>query len=533
MSWTPKPLGEILEQSGRHRAGDQDLPVLSITMKHGLVDQADKFKKRIASSDTSNYRVAYKNELVVGFPIDEGVLGFQTKYPAGIVSPAYDIWKLRSEVDSHIPYLERYLRSVPARSSYASRMQGAVARRRSLTKTDFLSLKIPFPPLDDQIRIAHLLGKVEGLIAQRKQHLQQLDDLLRSVFLEMFGPGSPGYEDWPQVEIRELAAKHKGAMRTGPFGSNLLHSEFAPDGDVAVLGIDNAVQNTFAWGERRFISNEKYQELQGYRVFPGDVIVTIMGTIGRSAVIPDDIPVAINTKHLAAITLNREAANPLFLSYAIHSSPFVLKQFASKNRGAIMSGLNLGIIKETKIKRAPIDLQNRFAEIHSRVDNLRSSYQQSLSDLEALHGALSQQAFKGELDLSRVALPAAPIEGESPLAAAVPAPITAPVIELPETDLLLPALQDRAQLAPLLRFWLEAYRTQLGCVAFSLERFVAAAQTRLGDLHPDNDFELHASDYEIIKTWVFEALAAGALTQAFDDDSNRIALRVATEQVLA
>ena len=94
MSWAPKPLSEILDQSGRHRAGDQDLPVLSITMKHGLVDQAEKFKKRVASSDTSNYRIAYKNELVVGFPIDEGVLGFQTKYPAGIVSPAYDVWRL-------------------------------------------------------------------------------------------------------------------------------------------------------------------------------------------------------------------------------------------------------------------------------------------------------------------------------------------------------------------------------------------------------------------------------------------------------
>lgn len=532
MSWTPKPLGEILEQSGRYRAGDQNLPVLSITMKHGLVDQADKFKKRVASSDTSNYRVAYKNELVVGFPIDEGVLGFQTKYPAGIVSPAYDIWKLRSEVDSHIPYLERYLRSSQARGSYASRMQGAVARRRSLTKTDFLALEIPFPPLDDQIRIAHLLGKVEGLIAQRRQHLQQLDDLLKSVFLAMFGPGSTGYEDWPLVEVRELAAKHKGAMRTGPFGSNLLHSEFAPDGDVAVLGIDNAVQNRFAWGERRFISNEKYQELESYRVFPGDVIVTIMGTIGRSAVIPDDIPVAINTKHLAAITLNREAANPLFLSYAIHSSPFVLRQFESKNRGAIMSGLNLGIIKETKIKRAPIDLQNRFAEIHSRVDHLKSSYQQSLTDLEALYGALSQQAFKGELDLSRMALPAAPAVGESPMAAPVPAPNPTPEIVLPETDLLLLALQDRTQLAPLLCFWLEAYRTQLGGVAFSLERFISAVQTRLGELHPDNDFALHASDYEIIKAWIFKALTAGALTQAFDDDGNRIELRAAAEKSL-
>jgi len=366
--------------------------------------------------------------------------------------------------------------------------------------------------------------------------LQQLDDLLKSVFLEMFGPTSPDYEVWPLVEIRELAAKHKGAMRTGPFGSNLLHSEFTLEGDVAVLGIDNAVQNRFAWGERRFISKEKYQDLQSYRIFPGDVIVTIMGTIGRSAVIPDDIPVAINTKHLAAITLNREVANPLFLSYAIHSSPYVLKQFASKNRGAIMSGLNLGLIKETKIKRAPIGLQDRFAEIHMSVDQLKSRYQQSLTDLESLYGALSQQAFKGELDLSRVPMPKPPTQYVSAVSqgdqTTVPDPVvqTVPAIHLPDTDNLLAALENTEARKVLIAEWLEAYRVQLVGTAFSAQHFMAAAQTRLTELHPDNDFALGASDYEHIKAWVFDALAACRLTQAFDDAGNRIELKAAIEQ---
>ena len=48
------------------------------------------------------------------------------------------------------------------------------------------------------------------------------------------------------------------------------------------------------------------------------------------------------------------------------------------------------------------------------------------------------------------------------------------------------------------------------------QRFTAAAQTRLGELHPDNDFELGASDYEQIKTWVFEALSSGRLVQAIN-----------------
>jgi type I restriction enzyme S subunit len=530
MSWTPKPLGQILEQSGRHRAGDQDLPVLSITMKHGLVDQADKFKKRVASSDTSNYRVAYKNELVVGFPIDEGVLGFQTKYPAGIVSPAYDIWKLRSEVGSHIPYLERYLRSAQARGSYASRMQGAVARRRSLTKTDFLNLEIPFPPLNDQIRIAHLLGKVEGLIAQRKQHLQQLHDLLKSVFLEMFGDPVRNEKGWSRHPLQELCSSPKD-IKCGPFGTQLSKSEFQKTG-VPVWGIPQ-INSEFTIPPHDFVTTKKSSELEEYSVRHNDIVMSRKGAVGKCSLYPPSMPPGIMHSDVLRIRADWAKTNPVYLCWQLRLSRDIERQIANVSSGAIMAGINVGKLKSITVFVPPIDLQNQFATVVEKIESLKSRYRQSLTDLEAVYGALSQQAFKGELELSRVVPAVAPIEVESPVAAAVPAPITTPVIELPETDLMLPAMQDRTQLAPLLRFWLQAYRTQLGGVAFSVERFIAAAQTRLSEVHPDNDFELCASDYEIIKAWAFEALAAGALKQAFDDDGNRIELIAATEQSLA
>lgn len=501
MSWTSKPLGEILEQSGRHRAGDQDLPLLSITMKHGLVDQADKFKKRVASSDTSNYRVAYKNELVVGFPIDEGVLGFQTKYPAGIVSPAYGIWKLRSEVDSHIPYLERYLRSAQARGSYASRMQGAVARRRSLTKTDFLALEIPFPPHDDQIRIAHLLGKVEGLIAQRKQHLQQLDDLLKSVFLEMFGDPVRNERGWATEPLGGIASIERGRFSPRPrndpqfFGGNY---PFIQTGDITRSGgrLKEYTQTLNDLGIK--VSKE-------FKV--GTIVIAIVGaTIGETAIL--EIPTYAPDSVIGITPTAKNLEEAIFIEYVLRFWKPVLRANAPD---VARANINIETLRPLMIVMPPD--RATFSKAVIKVERLKSAYQKSLTDLESLYGALSQQAFKGELDLSKVALPAAPIEGENPVSAAVPEPITKPVIELPETDLLLPALQDRTQLAPLLRFWLEAYRTQLGGVAFSLERFIAAAQTRLAERHPDNDFELGASDYECVKAWVFEALDSGRLRQ--------------------
>lgn len=272
---------------------------------------------------------------------------------------------------------------------------------KHISKGYISKIKIPLPALDDQIRIANILTLVEKLIAKRKKSINVLDDLLKSNFLEMFGPSNKDFLSWPIVMIKDLAANHKGAMRTGPFGSSLLHSEFSATGDVAVLGIDNAVQNKFAWGEKRFITKARYSELSSFRIFPGDVIITIMGTIGRAAVIPDDIPLAINTKHLAAITFDRQKANPKFIAYSFHASPYIKNQIACKNRGTIMNGLNLGLIKETKLSLPPIELQNQFAAIVEKVESLKSKYTASLTELENLYGSLSQRAFKGELDLCR------------------------------------------------------------------------------------------------------------------------------------
>lgn len=299
-------------------------------------------------------------------------------------------------------YLKNFINNPSFRNRILSYTTGTTRKRISRSNLD--KIYFDLPAYDDQIRISVILAKAEKLIVKRKESIKKLDELLKSTYLDRFGPQNKDYHHWPTVEIKDLAANHKGSMRTGPFGSTLLHSEFTESGDVAVLGIDNAVQNKFSWGERRYITMEKYAKLSAYRVFPGDVIITIMGTIGRVAVIPNDIPIAINTKHLAAITFDRQKANPKFIAYSVHSSPHIIKQLLSKNRGAIMNGLNLRLIKEIKLRKPPIELQNQFAIVIDKVEIIKARYTQSLIEMEALYSSLSQRAFKGDLDLSKIPL---------------------------------------------------------------------------------------------------------------------------------
>jgi type I restriction enzyme, S subunit len=290
-------------------------------------------------------------------------------------------------------YLFHYLRHPKVVEQAVLRCAGANLPR--ISPRDLAMFEVPVPPLPEQRRIRDILDKADALRRKRKDAIALTEDLIRSAFLDLVGPGASDYAEWPVRSIGSLAAHMPNSMRTGPFGSDLLHSEFVDDG-IAVLGIDNAVQNRFAWGERRFITQEKYQKLRRYTVFPADVIVTIMGTTGRSAVVPGDIPTAITTKHLATITLDRDQAEPEFVSQALFRHPEVLRQIDSANRGAIMSGLNLGLIKALRIPIPPPARQREFARVTQRIRSLAARMEAD-SDTDALFKSLTARAFSGQL----------------------------------------------------------------------------------------------------------------------------------------
>lgn len=251
-------------------------------------------------------------------------------------------------------------------------------------------LSIPLPPLSEQRRIAAILDKADALRAKRRETIAKLDQLLKSVFLEMFGGTTVA-----TTSVAELAPS-VGSIRTGPFGSQLLHSEFVDHG-IAVLGIDNAVTNAFAWAKPRFITTEKYSQLSRYRVNPGDVLITIMGTCGRCAVVPDDIPTAINTKHLCCISLDRTRCEPEFLHSYFLLHPVARNYLESRAKGAIMAGLNMGIIKELPVVLPSLEKQRHFVSIKRALGRQIEQTQAQENRFDELFAGLQQNAFAGTL----------------------------------------------------------------------------------------------------------------------------------------
>ena len=256
-----------------------------------------------------------------------------------------------------------------------------------------LNMELPLPDLAEQQRIVDTLDEVDELLARRHHSVVLADNLTQSIFLEMFGDTADGYRT---VTVGDLAADRKNSIRTGPFGSQLLHSEFVESG-IPVLGIDNAVNNEFRWAKRRFITEVKYQKLSRYQVFPDDVIITIMGTCGRCAVVPEGIGVAINTKHLCCISLDRSKCLPEFLHSYFLMHPIARSYLQRTAKGAIMSGLNMNIIKAMPLALPPLAQQERYAAVAREIQDQKLRQLRHLGELEELFDSLQARAFRGEL----------------------------------------------------------------------------------------------------------------------------------------
>lgn len=263
----------------------------------------------------------------------------------------------------------------------ASRMTGSAGQKR-MPVAFLADYEFSLPPLHEQRHIATILDKVDGLRRKRQEAIRLADEFLRAAYLDLA-------ERHPAaVPVETLLADMPNAARTGPFGSQLLVSEFTESG-IRVLGIDNVVSNAFTWAAPRFISPDKYEELERYTVRPGDVMVTIMGTTGRVAIAPDDLPTCISTKHLCTLTLDRKKMLPTYLWACLRWDPEVRAQTRREAKGAIMEGWNMGIVKGLLVNAPPMEVQLKFEEIAGRIKRMSSAQALAAKGTDELKASLS------------------------------------------------------------------------------------------------------------------------------------------------
>jgi len=267
---------------------------------------------------------------------------------------------------------------------------------KAITQKILNEIVVPFPSYPDQLHIANLLSKAETLIAQRKESIRLLDEFLKSTFLEMFGDPVRNEKGWETRTIEQLVKKEKYALKRGPFGGALKKEIFVPSGYL-VYEQFHALNNDFSFA-RYFIDEAKFQELKGFEVKPGDIIVSCSGVyLGKLAIVPKGAKQGIINQALLKISLDNRIIENVFFVYVFSNENFKRKFYGNVIGTGIPNFPSMDDFKKFNFIYPPIELQTQFAQIVEKTKVLKSQYQQSLQELENLYGSLSQKAFRGEL----------------------------------------------------------------------------------------------------------------------------------------
>jgi type I restriction enzyme S subunit len=352
-----------------------------MTMHEGLVDQASKFKKRVASVDTTNYKLVRRNQLVVGFPIDEGVLSFQGKHDEAIVSPAYDIWDVRKEYDIEPAYLERFLRSPRALAFYRAKLRGTTARRRTLPDDVFLKLNVPLPLLSEQRRVVECIDRADALRTRRRAVLAKLEHLTQSIFLDMFGdPASNplGIRKMPLGEIADIS--------TGGTPSRSVDGFYG--GDVPWVKTTEVRGDAIEGTEER-LTEAGLRAIRGKLHAPNSIVVAMYGqgrTRGQSGLLA--IEAAVN--QACAVV----APNPHFCArFMLVQMRLGYERLRALGRGGNQENLNLNLVGSFPVLLPPLAHQSLFVGRIEAVGLVKISARESLARLNLLSDAIRGHAF--------------------------------------------------------------------------------------------------------------------------------------------
>ncbi|MCH8330957.1 MAG: restriction endonuclease subunit S [Bacteroidetes bacterium] len=198
-------------------------------------------------------------------------------------------------------------------------------------------------------------------------------------------------EDWTLFNIPELTNRKDG-IKTGPFGSQLKRELLVKKG-IKVYGQENVFQQNFDIGDR-YINETHFKRLKSCELIPGDFLISMMGTIGRTSIVPDIGIKAIMDSHLLRLRLNESVINPAYLLH-FFSSKGLMDQVTKLTVGGIMDGLSSTIVKKLHIPLPPtIKEQTTIAEALSEADALILGFEKLIAKKQSIKQGVMQELLR-------------------------------------------------------------------------------------------------------------------------------------------
>jgi len=204
-------------------------------------------------------------------------------------------------------------------------------------------------------------------------------------------------KSWSWVKVGAIAAYNQHAIKAGPFGSALKKQYYTKSG-YKIYGQEQVISGQWDCGDY-YIDESRYRDLESCKVQSGDILISLVGTIGKVLVLPDDILPGIINPRLIKISPNKFYLGKLFKYY--FESSFVKNIYKLKTHGATMDVLNLNIISEIPLPFFSIQEQlviiEKLDRCFSSIANFETTIEKQINYAEICRQKILEKAFSGKL----------------------------------------------------------------------------------------------------------------------------------------
>ena len=352
-------LGDVVNASSERNKGGRCGAVYSVTNSQGFIPSEDYFSKEVYSKNLKTYRVVKRNMIAYNpSRINVGSVALQDKCDEVVVSPLYVVFSV-DENRAMADYVVRFLKSKPGLDQIAFQSIGTV--RNNLKFKALCQMKLILPSFAVQEERLANLASIESQINQSRKTIKELDQLVKSRFVEMLG-----VEKREKVLLGELVHE----MHIGPFGSAMKNEVFVPQeqADCVVYEQKHAIRQSIDLGWR-YVDARKRDELKRFEAGPGTILVSCRGTLGKIYQLPDNAPVGIIHPSLMKIAIDEARVNGTFFTYLLEDL------FTNAEAQAEGSGVKMAIkakeLAATEVACPSIAVQERFADFARQVDKSR------------------------------------------------------------------------------------------------------------------------------------------------------------------
>lgn len=203
---------------------------------------------------------------------------------------------------------------------------------------------------------------------------------------------------WLWSGFEQVSSPEKNAMKAGPFGSALKKSFYVEKG-YKIYGQEQVINSDPYLGDY-YIDEDKYQSLINCAVKPGDFLISLVGTVGRTLVLPEDIEPGIINPRLIKITFDKSVCLPEFAQIYV-ASPAAKQLFKLASHGGTMDVLNMGTLKSLPLPLPSLQEQRAIiTEVHNKeqlIERLLNYIGQQIKLSERNKQSILSFAFDGKL----------------------------------------------------------------------------------------------------------------------------------------